>query len=601
MPETFQVEINPRAFIMAKGTTVEATATVRNQGETVVQVAISIEGIDPTWYSLPVSSVALFPNDRDSFKIMLHPPDALETHDGSYPFYVNIASQENRERGTRLQLTIEIRSRARVGLSISPASLIGRKGSYLVTVSNASDAEAVVSLKSGDTPDLICNLSVKQLTIPPHGHADSSLDVATSWLSFITGPEKIIPVEIIATPVQAPLLSAEAVTVNSQFTSRPWYRALATTKIPWFGKPPVIREFKLTTQDNKEFKITWKVTGANSVTLNNIEVDLIGETLVRPAEPETYRLMTQNKHGAVSQQVEAIPLLPPRVRTSERVHLALAPVELKANAGQMSAQTTVTIQNLGEVVDKFLITIDGLAEDWYNRGASSISLYPQKVIEIAMNLLPPKKKGVKSGFYTFGVSVQAQSQPQEMATVIGRLEVLPFPEYRLEIRPVRVACHRKGNYRVVLNNTGVTDIEFILSATDMDEGCRFRFNSEKVRVNAWDTREIPLRVKPKRNFILGEKKRYDLTIIATPVNGAAQRVSAELNHSPLMASWKPIYRIIRAIIILAILTWGLIWLIDLGGGWDILMKDYKKWFWNLEYVLQGWIQILNDLINKLSK
>ena len=598
MPEIIQVEINPKSFVMAKGATAEATATVWNRGETVDQVVINIEGIDAAWYSLPVSSVALFPNDRDSFKIILHLPDTPEIRDGSYTFYASVFSQENRERGSRVPLAIEIRSRPKVGLSISPDSLSGRKGSFQVTVGNVSDAEAVVSLKLGGTTLLRHSLSPNSLTIPAHGHADSTLVAGVGWFPFITGPEKAINFEVIAQPMKAPLLSEELVTAKGQFINRPWYKAIAKIKIPWFGKPPVITAFKLATEDKKEFKLTWMVKKANKVLLNDGEVELTGETLVRPTDPKVYTLTAQNKHGTVKQAVEVIPVPPPNARTSDRIHLALTPAELKASAGQMPAQTVVEIQNLGEVIDKFLIAIEGLEEGWYNRGASSVSLFPQKAGEVALTLQPPKKKGVRSGSYTFGVTVQSQSNPLEVATVIGQLEVLPLPEFKLEIRPIRVSCRRKGNYRVVLNNTGVTDIDFTLSASDMDEGCRFKFPSEKSRVSAWNTLEVPLTVKPKKNFLLGEKKRYDLVITATPAGGVPQSVNAELNHSPLMASWKPIFRTIRVIIVLALLTWGIYSLINLGGGWNLLRNDPKAWLWNLEYMLESWIQVIKGLISK---
>jgi hypothetical protein len=241
MPETIQVEITPKSFVMAKGTTAEATATVWNRGENIDQAVITIEGIDAAWFSLPVSSVALFPNDRDGFKIMLHLPDTPEIRDGAYTFNVNVVSQERQGGGTRIPLTIEIRSRPKVGLSISPDSLAGREGSFRVTVENVSEAEAVVSLKLGNVSGLRYTLTPDSLTVPARGRADSNLDVRVGWFPFITGPEKAINFEVIARPVTAALLSDEAVTVKGKFINKPWYKALAKIKIPWFEKAPDLR------------------------------------------------------------------------------------------------------------------------------------------------------------------------------------------------------------------------------------------------------------------------------------------------------------------------------------------------------------------------
>ncbi len=598
MADIIQVEINPKSFVMAKGTTAEATATVWNRGETVDQVTISIEGIDAAWYSLPVSSVALFPNDRDSFKIMLHLPDTPEIRDGSYAFFANVMSQENQEKGSRTPLTIEIRSRPKVGVDLSPDSITGRKGSYRITVQNVSEAEATVGLKLGNTAGLKYTLAPETLTVPANGRAEANLDAGVGWLPYLIGPDKPINFDVTAQPTKAPMLSDEAVTIKGQFINKPWYKALSGIKIPVFGKPPVITSFKIATEDKKEFKLTWSVKKANKVMLNDGEVDPIGETIVRPTEPKTYTITAANKRGTVTQEVQAVPVPPPQAKTSERIHLTLTPSELKASAGQMPAHTVVQIQNLGEAIDKYTITIEGLDEGWYSRGASSISLFPQKSGEVSLTLQPPKKKGVKSGVYIFGVTVQSQSNPLEVATILGQLEVLPMPEFKLELRPLRVSAHRKGDYRVVLNNAGVTDLDFTLAASDLDEGCRFKFKAEKARVTAWNTLEVPLSVKPKKNFILGEKKRYDLVITATPSAGLPQTVNGELNHNPLLASWKPVYRIIRALIVIALLTVAIYYLINLGGGWDLLRNDPKAWLWQLEGVLEQWIDSIKGLISK---
>ena len=74
MPDKVEVTVEPTAFTIAPGDTTEASATLHNLGQSVDQFTISLDGLEPDWYSLPVSSVALFPNDQDKLRIILHPP-----------------------------------------------------------------------------------------------------------------------------------------------------------------------------------------------------------------------------------------------------------------------------------------------------------------------------------------------------------------------------------------------------------------------------------------------------------------------------------------------------------------------------------------------
>ena len=67
-----QVTVEPKTFTMVLGDFSEATATIRNLGQTIEQFLIGIEGLNPDWYDLTVSSVALFPNDEEVIKLLIH-------------------------------------------------------------------------------------------------------------------------------------------------------------------------------------------------------------------------------------------------------------------------------------------------------------------------------------------------------------------------------------------------------------------------------------------------------------------------------------------------------------------------------------------------
>ena len=69
MSDKIQLTVASESLVTTAGETVETVATLHNLGQTIDQFTMSIEGIDASWYTLPVSSVALFPNDKDNLKI----------------------------------------------------------------------------------------------------------------------------------------------------------------------------------------------------------------------------------------------------------------------------------------------------------------------------------------------------------------------------------------------------------------------------------------------------------------------------------------------------------------------------------------------------
>ena len=150
MSDRIEVSINPTTFTLNTGETAETTATLRNLGQSVDQFTLSIENLDAEWYTLPASSVALFPNDQDNLKIVLHPPKSAEDKAGSHPFRVKVTSQENPDEETTVDLTIELKALPSLQLTISPPSVTGRKGTFDIEASNPGDTKAVLRFSASD-------------------------------------------------------------------------------------------------------------------------------------------------------------------------------------------------------------------------------------------------------------------------------------------------------------------------------------------------------------------------------------------------------------------------------------------------------------------
>ena len=582
MPDKIEVTIAPTTFALAVGDTVEATATIRNLGQSVDQLTLNIEGLDPGWYTLPVSSVALFPNDQDNLKIILHPP---ETKGGSYPFRINVISQENPDEKATVDLTIEIQAVPEVELSLSPPTISGRKGTYQVIANNPGSRETTLRLTASDARGrLRYHLHSANLTVPGGGRLETTLDVQLSWPTFFLSGGEEFDFQVSATLPEA----TEARTIDGQLVHTPWYKSLPRIRLPWLERPPVISTFKVTTEDKREFKLGWSVKRATEVKLDDEDVAPQGESLVHPAEATKYVLNASNKHGSSSQTLEVHPLPIPKAKASERIRASLSSTALQVQAGVIPVQATLQIQNLGDIVDKFLVEIEGLDETWYSRSASSIALMPQATDQVQITFQPPKKKGVKAKEYPFVVTVRSQSTPEEATSIVAQLEVLPAVDFKLGIHPYRVSCRKKGTFRIRLANTGVSDINFTLDATDLDEGLRFRFKTDNPEVTSWNTVEVPMIAKPKRGSGVGEKKRYDISVTAIAGEGNMQTINCELYHSPFIGSWRPILRAIRIIFFIAIIVAVVYFVLKWGGGWQTLTSSPQTWLNNLIHTVEGW-------------
>jgi hypothetical protein len=455
-------------------------------------------------------------------------------------------------------------------------------------IHNPDENEITIGLNAGDTErKLRYRLHPESVTIPSGGRVEVTLEAEFGWLTYLGIGEKEFDFQVRATLPEGRLAENMAI-VTGQLVRIPWYSNLTKIKLPWLTRPPVISDFRTTTDDRREFKLIWLIKRATEVKLDDEDVELKGERVVSPAQATNYVLTATNKHGSLSKTVEITPRSIPQAKTSEHIRASLVPSEIQVSAGAMPGQATLQLQNLGDIVDKFLVEIDGFDETWYSRSASSVALMPQATDQVQIVFKPPKSKGVRATTYPFAVTVRSQSNPEDVTSVIGQLEVQPSVELKLSMRPHRVTCRRKGKFRVNIANIGVSNAVLRLEATDLDEGLNFQFKNDNPEVPAWQTVEVPMLARPKRGSKAGEKKRYDINVTATYGEDQSQSVNCELYHNPFMGSWRPVRRAVRIIVVLGAIGVLVYFVLKWGGGWSQLTSSPQTWVNQLVNTFQGW-------------
>ena len=573
-----QVSVAPTAFVLSFGDVAEANATVRNNGQNVDQFIFSIEGLNPDWYNLSNSSVALFPNDQENLKIFIHPTKSDESTAGSYTFRLVVASKNSPKIKASVELRLDMKVVPELRLEVTPQRIIGRKGTYKIIAVNPGDTTATMQLEAADDDAILhYKLRPARLTVPGGGRSESLMEVKLGWTDFFIG-ERECDFYVMAILAD----SGEVKTVSGQLAITPWAPHIPLLPLT---QPPSIASFVVDTRDKRKFKLEWLVRQATEVKLDDVDVSQQGEREVSPTRATTYLLSASNKYGKVSQTVNVYPVVVPERKTSDRIRVLMLLTELKANAGGTLIPLAVEVQNMGDIVDKFSVQIEGLEESWYTRSASSLALMPRATGQVQVSFHPPKIKGVQSGTYPFAVAVRSQSRSEECTIVISQLKVLPSVDFTMKVAPIRLSCRRKGCFRVNLVNRGVSSAEIFIEATDSEEGLRLRLKNKKPIVDAWQTTEVQMVAKPKRNSIVGEMKRYDITVTAKSTEGDPQLVHCELHHRPFINSWRPI----KALIIIIIIAFVVNYIAGFGGGWSDLFTNPQEWLYEVIRHVRGWL------------
>lgn len=140
----------PEVKIAAGGEPVELIAHVRNAGSTVDQYSIELENIDPSWFTIMVQSVSLFPGDSAPIPIRLHPPKGSATRAGHHTFIVRARSHADPSLLGVTKGVINVSSYAIFQIELAPKRVTGSRGKFRLNISNGGNNEAQLELTGRD-------------------------------------------------------------------------------------------------------------------------------------------------------------------------------------------------------------------------------------------------------------------------------------------------------------------------------------------------------------------------------------------------------------------------------------------------------------------
>jgi hypothetical protein len=242
---------------------------------------------------------------------------------------------------------------------------------------------------------------------------------------------------------------------------------------------------------------------------------------------------------------------------SDKLRVELSPSEIQIEPGGSAVEAVVTLQNLGAVVEQYLVEVIGLDPEWFSAPVGSVGLFPQDTDQIRITFHPPKRQNLRAGSYPFQIKVRSRGGAQEELTS-GTLAVRGFAVYRLDLTPFKQTGRGSGRFTVQLTNTGTGDTRVSLEARDSEEACAIRFPKDDTPlVPAGSKTELPLVITPKSRPLVGPERRYDFTVTARPKDsrGEAKTAPGQFTYRPLFASLAWVRRaIVYLVIVLGILV-----------------------------------------------
>ncbi len=222
--------------------------------------------------------------------------------------------------------------------------------------------------------------------------------------------------------------------------------------------------------------------------------------------------------------------------SSGRIGILSEPDTLTITPGQ-PAITQVRLVNLGNIVDWFTITTEGIPQDWVQGVGKEVQLNPGMEQTVVLQINVARTPGNYANEYPVTIRARSREKRDESATSRARWTVLPFKEDTLKIEPRRASGRGKAAYTIGLLNGGNAPAHHTLSGDDDEQKLAYHFAQTEVDLAPGSEAKVPLTVGERRHW-LGREQRQPFQVHARPVGSTMPLTAAgEFVNKALLPTW----------------------------------------------------------------
>ncbi|HEX6390571.1 MAG TPA: PASTA domain-containing protein [Solirubrobacteraceae bacterium] len=235
-----------------------------------------------------------------------------------------------------------------------------------------------------------------------------------------------------------------------------------------------------------------------------------------------------------------------------------APLETIVAAGGR-VELLVRLRNVGDLVDTFTVSVDGLPAAWVQLPEPSAHLLPvsaqgdfEQVVHLGLH--PPRAPSARAGRWPFTISVTSEAHNREVAARSATLVVEPFYAVLVSARPQVAQGRRTAHLWCDVRNNGNAPIAPTVHASDADEACTFVLPAKLTTVAPGQTASLFILARARKPHIIGFPRNHRINVSAT-VEGVDPPPPPQIvgfRQRPLIPWWVPLALALLAALAIAI-------------------------------------------------
>ena len=236
--------------------------------------------------------------------------------------------------------------------------------------------------------------------------------------------------------------------------------------------------------------------------------------------------------------------------------VSLASNALEAVPGSV-ASCTVTVKNIGTVVDQFTIDVLGDPGAFASAEPPTLSLFPGAEGTAVVSFAPPRASSTISGALPFGIRARSHEDPAGSAVEEGVLTVGTFSDTFAELVPRASRGSRGATHELAVDNRGNARLNASITAADPDQLLVFDVQPPGLLVEPGTAGFSKVRVRPVKRFWRGQPKTRPFKVAVAGDGARPILLDGSMLQEAILPRWLlPALLALLGLLILAAVLWA---------------------------------------------
>ncbi len=221
--------------------------------------------------------------------------------------------------------------------------------------------------------------------------------------------------------------------------------------------------------------------------------------------------------------------------------------KITMNPGERSSMQ-LSVVNQSKIVDHYTLSLVGVPATWVTLPTGGLELLPRQTGTLNIDFHPPRSSRTTAGIHRLNIAM-LNKQGQVVSQTTAELEILPFDELVVDVRPNPYQSRSGGTLILTVENHGNADTNYRIDVIEPSDSLNISVDPQTASVAPQQSRESYIQLRPRKRNWFGSPNRLNMTTTVTSSRQSAT-VSPVYTQLSTFPRWLPILALLACCVLI---------------------------------------------------